>query len=148
MNTFVKPPVLRKYRWLWFSDVLRYYMHEANISTDELASKCGIKPYLIRKVLATDENLGSEYIPFTLPIVLGIGLELAPSEIHFFLEATGYVLANPGEPRNDTLAAIIDLPYPKTVEECSSFMEAGYKRLTDFDIYIPRELNKYRRHTR
>ena len=95
-------------------------MHEANISTDELASKCGIKPYLIRKVLATDENLGSEYIPFTLPIVLGIGLELAPSEIHFFLEATGYVLANPGEPRNDTLAAIIDLPYPKTVERATS----------------------------
>ena len=149
MDTFVKPPELRMIRRLGFSEMLRFYVRKANMSTDALASKCGISPYLIRRMLVQGGNIGDNYIPFTLPIVLGIGLELAPSEIHFLLGKAGYALSNPGGRHNDTLTAIIELPYPKTVEQCNSIMEhAGYKRLTFFDIHVPRELNKYRRRTR
>ena len=147
MNIYIKQSERKVLTSLNFSETLRLYMHKENISTDALASKCGISPYLIHKILVPKDHSSGKYIPFTIPIVLGIGLELPPSEIHSLMGKAGYVISDRGDPYNDALIAIIELPYPKTVMECSASLEnAGYEKLTSFDIHIPHELIKCRRH--
>lgn len=128
------------FRYFDFPEMLKWYMYEKNITSKELASRCGISEYLVRKAMGSNDV---EWVPYLLPVVLGIGLELPASDIHALLGSTGYKIPDTAESRYQMLHYIIDMPYPKTVADCNKIMEeAGFKKLTEFGIWIPCSLYK------
>ena len=121
-------------RWFKFPEVLQFYMNKKGMTSRELAKRCCIPVSLVARARKTEQKL-----PYTLPIVLGIGLEMSPNEIHFFLSANSTrIPVDAVDDYDQALLYIIDMPYPKSVSECDKMLsDAGLAKLTDFEISVP-----------
>ena len=123
-----------------FPDAIRFYMKEKSLSIRELSEKSECPVHIITHVL----ERRFDGIPYTLPIVLGIGLGLSPEEIYDLLSRACRTIPTFTDPYDLLLREIISRPYPKTMAECNALLTgSGFDALTDFGITVPERLNKY-----
>ena len=118
-----------------FSCLISYYMRQKGISVDTLATRCEVSHVFVRKY-----KRPMRYIPWEVPILFGIGLELTYKEIYDLAEAGGASMPDNDSrnKRNSIIAKFLDLPYPKTVKECNMLLaECECNTLSNLGIIIP-----------